>query len=111
MKYDVDYFIEKFEAIPESMWLVGDLGNHGGPRCALGHTIHIDNSTNETQALCMLFPGSCDVLNINNGSHPDYQQSRPKQRILAALNDIKISQVDIDELRPLLINHKNLEPV
>ena len=34
--YTLDYFIQKFEAIPEDNWSVGYIG-HDGYRCALGH--------------------------------------------------------------------------
>lgn len=37
MNYDVDYFINKFEAIPEEMWCVGLWVDSEGRKCALGH--------------------------------------------------------------------------
>ena len=38
-KYDVLYFIEKFEAIPEERWYTGEFTNPYNPKqkCALGH--------------------------------------------------------------------------
>jgi len=37
--YDANYFIVKFEAIPEGQWHTGDYVNKDDPRClcALGH--------------------------------------------------------------------------
>lgn len=89
--YDCDYFIKKFEAIPEDNWWVGDFRNMGNhcQFCALGHcgmTYH--NSTKESDALDELF-GDAVVPEINDGENPAYQQPTPKQRILAALYDIK----------------------
>jgi hypothetical protein len=40
MKYTVDYFIQKFEAIPEDKWTTGTFMNTVlKNRCALGHTL------------------------------------------------------------------------
>jgi hypothetical protein len=90
MTYDVDYFIAKFEAIPEDEWCVGHFISMDGTKCALGHCG--DEGTGdspEANALGCLFPYLGDVININDGRHSDYPQPTPKQRILAALNDIK----------------------
>ncbi len=35
--YDIDYFIEKFSAIPDDKWGKYNLRNNAGQRCALGH--------------------------------------------------------------------------
>lgn len=36
MQYTIQYFIDKFEAIPEDLWYVGDFSNLGGTKhCAL----------------------------------------------------------------------------
>lgn len=39
MQYDVDYFINKFKAIPKEKWIKGGLFDypHTGNHCALGH--------------------------------------------------------------------------
>lgn len=48
-----------------------------------------------TYAFCSIlnpenpYLGSQQVIDINNGNHPRYQQTTPKKRILAALADIK----------------------
>lgn len=103
VNYDVDYFIRKFEAIPEDMWLIRSLGHYGGPRCALGHCIGQESpfsfkKDSESVSLTIVFQderiryllkNNRSIASINNGEHPNYQQSTPKQRILAALYDIK----------------------
>jgi hypothetical protein len=102
--YTVDYFIAKFESIPEDKWLESDLYVNGRS-CALGHCGHRINAetvNEETSALVSLFikifrnphtPGVFEpVWGVNDGFDNRYQQSTPKQRILAALWDIKAAQ-------------------
>lgn len=106
MDYNVQYFIDKFSAIPELNWVERLLG-HDGHHCALGHCgvkalnlkgeILGDNP--EANALAKLLylvnaekKTAYIVGYINDGFHPQYQQRSPKQRILAALYDIKIMQ-------------------
>jgi hypothetical protein len=100
--YDVDFFIRKFEAIPEDQWRSGGIGSATGRRCALGHCGFnyrpADEETPEAKALAALLPPTdagamvypfWGPLDINDNRDPRYRQSTPKARILAALNDIK----------------------
>lgn len=122
MNYNVDYFINKFQAIPENMWIMFDQGKYGGPCCAFGHcrqssSDYYGSDTDEGRALAKLFFDNglrqtediakskkidplgkhWAVASINNGTVAEYQQPTPKQRILAALYDIKKMQTkDID---------------
>ncbi len=118
MTYDVDYFIEKFEAIPEKYWATGTFRNitiGPGALCAQGHCMGhhgidllsameevgqprkvIRSLIPEWKALWDLFdaniPGphnGCCVGAVNNGVHAQYTQDTPRKRILAALADIK----------------------
>lgn len=104
MKYDVDYFIDKYERIPDRNWLTGRYANHDDTiACALGHCGERTNSftlgvrgTEESIALKKLF-GDWLQLNpsdVNDDSAMDnpYHQSCAKDRILAALYDIKEKQ-------------------
>ena len=92
--YNVDYFIKKFEAIPEENWTVG-VYEDGDKCCAMGHCgIRDDFSVPDTyesrELFRLIFSNySCHVTNINDGEIEGYQQPTPKQRILAALYDIK----------------------
>lgn len=119
MQYTVDYFIEKFEKIPEEKWTTR-LYRFGDSRCAAGHCltdkmidvlteyfdeagknvfpkhkcIQYENELLEVRELGRVFHKNpsrgCDmVYEVNNGDNPNYQQPTPKQRILAALHDIK----------------------
>lgn len=95
MTYTRDYFIQKFEAIEEDQWLVGEFEHHGRC-CALGHCGHTgDGHTEESRALRTLLehhnPDNSmhyAVFCINDNEHPSYKQPTPKQRILAALRDL-----------------------
>src|SRR6478736_1430645 len=57
MKYNREYFIAKFEAIPEEKWTTGECCNAFGQCCALGHCgMHklpdaLEEYTEEAQAL------------------------------------------------------------
>jgi len=67
--YDFDFFIDKFEAIPENNWCTGTFLDAGGRCCALGHcgsrrapngnTVH----TEEGSALRRLSPHSISMVN------------------------------------------------
>lgn len=89
MKYDVDYFIAKFEAIPEDLWMAGDFTD-GVRCCAFGHCGEkgwTNPLTQESTCLSSLLEG--EVARINDGNDDKYPQPTPKQRILAALRDLK----------------------
>lgn len=111
--YNVDYFIQKFSAIPESKWGCGDL-NKNGKSCALGlcgvevndinykQNVGVVSISNpEGDALARLLKsipetGTLDLYQsvyvINDSPSGKYPQPTPKQRILAALHDIKKMQ-------------------
>lgn len=121
MNYTVDYFITKFEAIPDNKFAVYNF-RAGSSRCFLGHCmpdcaieaalrsmnergveykptpIELETTFSEVYALCSILApgkprtGTAMAIDINNGDDPRYQQPTPKQRILAALYDIKKSQ-------------------
>lgn len=115
MEYTIDFFIKKFEAIPDANWTTGVYKDFCGNKCAIGHCLS-DNAiykaynnnrgrykptaqeseTEFKQAKCLglLFndvagKGVDIVYGINNGYDSRYRQSTPKKRILAALYDIK----------------------
>jgi hypothetical protein len=92
MEYNVDYFIEKFSAIPSGKWLINDY-ERNGLKCAFGHCGMRDNNSieriPEAKALVKILQ---NVAIINDGDSSEYQQPTAKQRVLAALYDIKRKQ-------------------
>lgn len=91
--FTVKHFINKFEAIPEDKWNMYDYYDPTDKsiRCALGHCGQYSDNfrtvyTDESIALKKLLP---NIIDINEGDVENFQQPTPKQRILAALNDIK----------------------
>lgn len=93
MNYNADYFIAKFEAIPDEFWYVGNYCSKedSDRRCALGHCGEIDGTpTLETRALdCIAEKFPISVARVNDGKEDKYQQPTPKARILAFLRDAK----------------------
>lgn len=111
MNYGCSYFIKKFEAIPESMWRVGEFGE-GERHCALGHcgmrnvNYYNDGKVNEESSALAGLLKTLDVglyhsdlsivYKVNDhgviNMELKYNLPTPKQRILAALYDIKKMQ-------------------
>lgn len=94
--YDLDYFIQKAESIPEDEWFVGKFINPDNPKqkCFRGHCDGSFNSagSNEDEALLKLTdysPRTFRVAVVNNGDHQRYQQNHPKFRVLQFLKDLK----------------------
>lgn len=123
--YDVKYFFNKFSAIPEERWTTYSQFRNG-KSCAFGHCsggeLGAGHTSIEGRALAQLFvdggitcffpDGSLDyaVAPINNGDDKRYQQSTPKQRIIAALRDIAKKQgVTLEE--PKTVNPEIKERV
>jgi hypothetical protein len=108
MKYDVAFFIEKFEKIPEYKWTVNEF-ERDGKCCAQGHcgvdlfncceifmassSKDLPESWKEGYYLLKVFEKApLPVWEINNKKSDVYPQPTPKQRVLAALYDIKAKQ-------------------
>jgi hypothetical protein len=92
--YTRDYFIAKFEAIPEDKWCT-DSYEFQGRHCALGHCgLNGGNDTpaatpEEAGVLLELFREiRASVTDVNDGLDARYRQDTPKQRILAALREV-----------------------
>jgi hypothetical protein len=90
--YTVDYFIEKFSN-PALKWHIGNYTDGNGAYCALGHCGWRVGSQRSAEAreFWRLTYGDfgMDIPAINDGNAPEYQQSTPQERVLAALQDIK----------------------
>jgi len=98
MKYTKQYFIDKFQAIPEEFWIKGNLNITGECHCALGHcgVYNLTELNEEANALSNLLKPVYNsqgmfertraevVFGIND--YCDNLGYTPKQRILNALN-------------------------
>lgn len=118
-KYDIDYFIAKFEIIPDRLIIRSKFSASNGAHCANGWCgiTTTENVTEEGEALALLTRDlsvtfkedycitrwrgrpvtqgtryANKMAAVNNGYTIEYQQPTPKARILAALRDIKKSQ-------------------
>lgn len=91
MNYTVDYFIRKFNRIPNRLWTTGRFKSSNGKKCVLGHCGMYSTlrRTEIAMNLNSLFYKKGFVTDINDGAHPFFRQKRPKARILAALRWIK----------------------
>ena len=103
--YDADYFIDKFEKIPDAQWTTGRYFHQQkamNQYCAVGHCGGSDSSdTEESAALKALFSGNVgSPVSVNDGRITNNFSAReryilhvkcltPKSRILQVLNWIK----------------------
>lgn len=104
MNYNTQHFIDKFEKIDEALWNIGAYHSDDKTKsCALGHCdgcSNISEPQRECKSLWDLFCAhKLNVTDINDGMSSRYMQPTPKQRILAALYDIKKMQEPIKEVR------------
>lgn len=95
LKYDKDYFIKKFEAIPGDRWIVNDFIDSEGRCCALGHCgVNHVVYTDEGRALVALLGRGEQINKINDNVHDkDYTwkvkvDPEAKTRILVALRTL-----------------------
>ena len=90
MKFTPDYFIKKFDAIPESKWTTNAFKDKNGCKCALGHCgFTTGKPTPEGFALAEWFRFiKTSVISVNDGFYRELG-STPKERILNALLHIK----------------------
>lgn len=88
-KYDIDYFIAKFEAIPRESWCEGDFTNRYDQHCALGFC-DMTSTRKFTDEGIFLRLHLSDPIAINDGLFNFYKLGKhPRTRILRALRKIK----------------------
>jgi hypothetical protein len=120
MNYNVDFFIEKFEAIPEEKWGIGRRVDTENRRCALGWCYPTSKEARRSESIMFADYGEAEMLielfelslirgvgGVNNGTNMNYQQPTPKQRILAALYDIKSNQA-INEVKEIIAEKRKV---
>ncbi len=89
--YNIQYFINFFSQIPEENFLVRKY-RECEKGCAMGllqDNLLAHSTLYNIGNKYFRSASSTSIIDINNGDHPQYQQPTPKQRILAALYDIK----------------------
>lgn len=103
-KYTIDYFIQKFTAIPTKQWCVGMFRGPNNTRCALGHCGAKDASKGlytalppEARALVYWvedhFPTNITTPELNDGRASSHLYGRrPRTRILNYLKELKKKQ-------------------
>jgi len=112
MEYTVDYFIGKFSSIPDELWTECYCEWYD-KKCAMGHcgTSDFGSMTEESLALYDLLKTLSvtyannkmisgervriafrTIYSFNDGHIKEYQQPTAKERILAALYDVKKMQ-------------------
>jgi hypothetical protein len=84
-QYTREYFIAKFEAIPEEKWTTDTYRDAAGRCCALGHCKEGIEQRELSNRLLMV---GASAIQVNDKKNRRYQQPTPKQRILAALRDL-----------------------
>ncbi len=98
MKYDANYFIKKFEKIPDNKWTTGKFVDKKGRKCALGHCGRTNSGFSgrikESSLLSSLFIDMfgfsvAQVNDNNNFKMYSHLGKTPKERILVALYNIK----------------------
>lgn len=94
MKYDLEYFIEKFEAIPSNKWTTKKF-NKGECKCAFGHLgcEYACDDTKESMKLIDIIGGvlGCITLvDVNDGKKQfDHLGSTPKERVINYLKSLR----------------------
>lgn len=93
MKYDVDYFIAKFSAIPKNKWTTKKYSDGNGAHCALGHCGATEETlvNTEVSALTQIIFDAFKyyVSEINDFENSLAAGKHPRTRILNALKYIK----------------------
>jgi hypothetical protein len=118
MRFSIDYFLQKFEVIPSEY-----IGYNQKTGCAYGQcngsfteegrdlTLLMSSIPNLTPSVKAAWkPYESTPARINNGETEQYQQPTPKERIMAALNDIKEMQIAEESAR-YIINTTDVESV
>lgn len=97
-KYNAQFYIDFFSKIPEELWIEGDFEDECGRKCAYGHLgERYYRITEEARGLKRLsedyLPKNFGFMKINdNKVQHEYPQETPKQRVLAALERIKLEE-------------------
>lgn len=93
MKYDLDYFIAKFEKIPDDEWTdQGEFVDRSGCKCAYGHcgAIKSKNDSEESTALYKI-DEYYNIVPVNDNWRGNFAHlgTTPKQRVVNYLKSLR----------------------
>lgn len=91
---NLDGVIAYMEATAEEAWRVDTVrSKDGSTNCFFGHLFNMGGSDELGSALWHAFEErwatTYVIYGINDGTHPDYPQPTPKQRVLAYLRNLR----------------------
>ncbi len=89
-RFNATFYIKKFRDIPEDEWTTGAF-HKDGMSCALGHLGAPKKNHKEVMGIIRLFEKYLGVkpAAVNDWQDLRFQEPGPKNRIMAALNQIK----------------------
>jgi len=97
-EYTLEYFIAKFEAIPEDKWTTATTGDSEGRHCAMGHCGAKNSSfdapihNEEVKSLLLLTGQEKDrfptITHVNDDTYPFRYGKTPKQRVINYLKSL-----------------------
>lgn len=92
-KFDLEYFIKKFEAIPEDQWTTGRYEDDKGCKCAYGHCglSKGQHCNKESDALDDITRPKTFMSRVNDNVDGNFNDfgSTPKQRVVNYLKSLR----------------------
>lgn len=94
LNYDLEYFINKFEAIPDEDWATGDYIDRSGRCCALGHCGVRGGFEQLPEPRALHKLTNSLIAHVNDGSDKDeggnpLYGDTPKERVLNFLKELR----------------------
>jgi hypothetical protein len=92
-KLSIDVVIEYMESTSEASWCEKVVRTKEGGNCFFGHLFAMGKDEEESNLLWNWFEECYSttymIYPINDGEHPNYQESTPKQRVLSYLKNLR----------------------
>jgi len=89
----IQEIIDYMEATPEESWGVDVVRSKDNKNCFFGHLFNMGKDEKESNTIWGLFEElyatTYMIYPVNDGENPAYQQSTPKQRVIAYLKDLR----------------------
>ena len=100
-EFTIDYFIEKFEAIPESQWCIKTTEDEFGRKDASGHCGVKRSGPLTREALVLnkfVYTDYLCISYVNDGTLAAATGSTPKARVVNVLKKLKIKWLNLQEI-------------